>query len=68
MKEQVVEHRDEGASDRLSALLDLEIRLERVRVWPYDASNWLRFGLYMLLGLGSWLGAATVERLLNSLL
>jgi hypothetical protein len=64
-KEQLVERRIEGAGDRLSALLDLEIRLERVREWPYDASSWRRFGLYLFLGLGSWVGAATVERLLN---
>ena len=65
---QLVDRRNASAGDRLSALLDLETRLERVRAWPYDASIWLKFGLYMLLGLGSWLGAATVERLLNSLL
>jgi len=66
-KEQVIDRRDGGACPRLSALLDMEIRLERVPVWPYDASSWLKLGLYMLLGLGSWLGAAAVERLLNSL-
>jgi len=64
-KEQVVNGRNEGAGQRLSALLDFEIRLERVREWPYDASTWRRFGLYVLLGLGSWVGAATVERLLD---
>ena len=66
--EQVVDRRDASAGDWLSALLDLEMRLERVRAWPYDTSIWLKFGLYMLLGLGSWFGAAAVERLLNSLL
>jgi hypothetical protein len=64
-KEQLVDRRDEDAGNRLSALLDLETRLERVREWPYDASSWRRFGLYLLLGLGSWVGAATVERLLD---
>jgi len=66
--EQVVEHRNDSAGDRLSALLDLETRLERVREWPYDASSWRSFGLYLLLGLGSWIGAAAVERLLDSML
>jgi hypothetical protein len=66
--EKVVDRRDASAGDWLSALLDLEMRLERVRAWPYDTSIWLKFGLYMLLGLGSWFGAAAVERLLNSLL
>ena len=66
--ERVVDRRDASAGDWLSALLDLEMRLERVRAWPYDTSIWLKFGLYMLLGVGSWFGAAAVDRLLNSLL
>jgi hypothetical protein len=66
--EQVVDRRDASAGDWLSALLHLEMRLERVRAWPNDTSIWLNFGLCMLLGLGSWFGAAAVERLLNSLL
>ena len=64
-KEQVVDRRSETGGERLSALLDMEIRLERVREWPYDASSWRRLALYLLLGLGSWVGAATVERLLD---
>jgi hypothetical protein len=66
---QVLEnHEGAAVNGRLSALLDLEIRLERVRAWPFDGSSWLKFGLYLLLGLGSWLGAAAVERLLDTLL
>ncbi len=65
VKEQVSESGNEGAGGRLSALLDFETRLERVREWPYDASSWRRFSLYLLLGLGSWVGAAAVERLLD---
>lgn len=67
-KMQLVDHRDGNAGNRLSALLDLESRLERVRAWPYETSTWLKLGLYVLIGLGSWLGAAAVERLLDSLL
>jgi len=66
--ERLMERRDGSADGRLSALLDLEIRLERVREWPYDASSWRSIGLYLLLGLGSWIGAAAVERLLDSFL
>lgn len=50
---------------RLPGLLALEARLEGVREWPLDVSSLLRFALYVLLGLGSWLGAAFVERLLD---
>jgi hypothetical protein len=66
--EQAVDHRDGNAGKRLSALLNLEIRLERVRAWPYDASSWIKLGLYMLIGLGSWVGAAAIERVLEAVI
>ena len=50
---------------RLSALLALEHHLERVREWPLDLSTIVRFGFYLALPLGSWLGGALVERALN---
>ena len=53
-------------SARLPGLLALEERIERVREWPFGASSLLRFAFYLLLGLGSWLGAAFVERLLDA--
>jgi hypothetical protein len=56
------------ATLRLPGLLALEARLEAVREWPFDVSSLLRLGLYALLGLGSWLGAAFVERLLDQAL
>ena len=55
-------------SARLEALLALEQRLMQVREWPVDAASWVRFGLFLLLGLGSWVGAATVEMLMESYL
>jgi hypothetical protein len=55
------------AAIRLPALLALEARVDAVREWPFDAPSLLRFGLYLALGLGSWLGAAAVERLLDRL-
>lgn len=50
---------------RLSALLALEHHLERVREWPLDLGTIVRFGFYLALPLGSWLGGALVERALN---
>lgn len=50
---------------RLADLLAYEARLQAVAEWPVDASTLLRLGLYLVLGLGSWLGAALVERLLD---
>ncbi len=60
----------EGApgATRLAELLAYEARIAEAPIWPLDVSTWLRFGLYVGLGLGSWLGAALVERLLDSAL
>ena len=54
-----------AAASRLPGLLALEARIASVREWPFDASSLLRFGFYLALGLGSWLGSAAVERLLD---
>jgi hypothetical protein len=50
---------------RLADLLAWEARLDDAPTWPFDASTLLRFALYVTLGLGSWLGGAAVERLLE---
>ncbi len=54
--------------DRLGKMRLLDARLESVREWPFDAPSLVRFALYVALGLGSWLGAAAVERLLDFIL
>ncbi len=63
-----LEREGEGAARAardLPALLALEARIASVREWPFDASSLMRFGFYVAVGLGSWLGAAAVERLLD---
>ncbi len=57
-----------GTRDRLDELVAWEARVERVREWPFDSSTLARFGLYLLIPLASWSGAAFVERLIDSLL
>jgi hypothetical protein len=52
-------------ASRLSALLALEARVEAAREWPLDLSTIVRFALYLALPLGSWLGGAVVERILD---
>ena len=42
--------------------------VESVREWPFDASTFTRFGLYIAIPLGSWLGGAMVERLVDAAL
>ncbi len=39
-----------------------------VREWPVDAPTLRRFALYLAIPLGSWLGGALVERMVDALL
>jgi hypothetical protein len=43
-----------------------EARVASVPSWPFDLSTLVRFALYVALGLGSWLGAAVVERFVDA--
>lgn len=60
--------RQSNPSPRLANLIAYYRLIESAREWPTDAANLLRFLLYMLLGLGSWLGGAVVERALDNAL
>jgi hypothetical protein len=53
---------------RLADLVAYEGRIAAVRAWPFDTPTLLRFGFYLALGLGSWFGAALVERGLDTVL
>ena len=57
-----------GDSPRLANAVAYYQLIEGVRAWPIDAANLLKFMGYLLLGLGSWLGGAVVERILDSTL
>jgi hypothetical protein len=54
-------------AQQLRAELALEKRLMEVSEWPFDTGNYVRVILYVFLGLGSWVGAALVERLLDTI-
>ncbi len=54
-------------AQKLRADLALERRLLETSEWPFDAGTYGRVILYIVLGLGSWVGAALVERFLESL-
>jgi len=56
------------ASLGLSDLLAYRSFVESIREWPFDAPTVLRFALYLLIPVGSWLGGAFVERLLGAAL
>jgi hypothetical protein len=53
---------------RMADAVAYEARVASIPTWPFDVSTLLRFAFYVALGLGSWLGAAAVERLLDLLL
>jgi hypothetical protein len=42
--------------------------IENIRNWPLDSSTLIRFTLYLMIPLGSWLGGALVERGLDFIL
>ncbi len=52
----------------LADLLAYREFIGSVQEWPFDAPTRLRFLLYLAIPLGSWLGGAFVERLLESAL
>ncbi len=52
----------------LADLLAYRAFVEGLREWPFDTSTLVRFALYTLIPVGSWLGGAFVERLLDRLL
>jgi len=56
------------SSPRLANLIAYQQLIDRTREWPIDAANLLKFFMYLLIGLGSWLGGALVERMLDSTL
>jgi hypothetical protein len=43
-------------------------QIEQVSTWTFNTPTLVRFALYVSLGIGSWLGAAFVERWLSTLL
>lgn len=56
---------DPQALERRAALLTLRQHTEAAREWPFDLGTLGRFALYAGIGLGSWVGGALVERLLD---
>lgn len=57
-----------GDSPRLANAVAYYQLIDGVREWPVDAANLLKFIGYLVIGLGSWLGGAVVERALDSAL
>jgi hypothetical protein len=56
---------DDAAAARLGGLLHLEERLRDASTWPLDAPSVARFGALGALAVGSWVGGALIERLVD---
>lgn len=56
---------DAAGAAQLPALLAWEARVAGAPEWPFDTSTWLRFSLLLLVPLGSWLGGALAERIVD---
>lgn len=52
-------------SPRLANLIAYYQLINGTREWPINAAKLLRFLMYLLIGLGSWLGSAFVELMLD---
>jgi hypothetical protein len=57
-----------GAASGLADLLAYEARIASMATWPFDVTTLARFTFYVMLGSGSWLGSAFVERMLEAAL
>ncbi len=56
------------AGGRLADLIAYETRIEGASTWPIEASTLPRFGLYLALGMGSWVGAGLVQHAVETAL
>jgi hypothetical protein len=51
-----------GAQQSIGEIIAYRTIIEDIRNWPFDNPTLVRFALYLLIPLGSWLGGAFVER------
>ena len=59
---------DVSTQGRLTDLLAYQDRVASTPEWPFDSSTVLRFGLYLLIPVGSMVGGALVERIVDMVL
>jgi len=53
---------------RLTDLMAYQDRIESIAEWPFNSSTIIRFGLYLFIPVGSMIGGALVERIVDGLL
>jgi hypothetical protein len=57
-----------SSQGRLGDLLAYKTRIESTPEWPFDSSTLFRFGLYLFIPVGSMVGGALVERIVDFML
>lgn len=57
-----------GEKQSIAEIMAYRTMIENIRNWPFDSPTLVRFTLYLLIPLGSWLGGAFVERGLDLIL
>jgi len=51
-----------GEQQSIAEIVAYRSMIEKIRNWPFDSPTMVRFTLYIMIPLGSWLGGAFVER------
>jgi len=51
-----------GSQKPIAEIMAYRTMIEDIRNWPFDNSTLVRFTVYLMIPLGSWLGGAFVER------
>jgi hypothetical protein len=51
-----------GGQKSIAEIVAYKIVIENIRNWPFDNPTMIRFTLYIMIPLGSWLGGAFIER------
>jgi hypothetical protein len=57
-----------GEKSSVADIMAYRTMIETMRTWPFDSPTLVRFALYLMIPLGSWLGGAFVERGLDLVL
>jgi hypothetical protein len=67
-RDDTLTHDTSSPPGRLGDLLAYKTQVESTQEWPFDSSTLFRFGLYLLIPIGSMVGGALVERVVDLVL
>ncbi len=67
-RDHTLTHDTSSSGGRLGDLLAYKTQVESTQEWPFDSSMLFRFGLYLLIPIGSMVGGALVEHVVDLVL